>query len=111
MFHKVLHTVPDITKNTKFTCPICNKVFQKHSLRYHLRQHTKEKIFVCQLCQLTFSRKQALKQHLKVMHESEEDQDQNAKEKTKVAPKKTKTKKKKEKTFKCEVCEKEFKLE
>ncbi|XP_054744873.1 zinc finger protein 624 [Anastrepha obliqua] len=68
IFHRLHHTYGPMTKNQVIACPICAKEFRKHSLRCHLRQHTNEKIFACELCELKFSRRHNLKDHMKGVH-------------------------------------------
>lgn len=76
-FHEVLHT-DAIRENKsfggkhkvilKFTCPLCPKVFNKASLRQHLRQHTFERPFVCDECGANFTRQTSLMNHKKNEH-------------------------------------------
>lgn len=78
LFHKVLHTEPimvypneDQGHSSKkrpmpqYKCPICPKMFSKHSLRCHLRIHTKERPYVCDLCNRAFVRKNNWVNHMK----------------------------------------------
>ncbi|KAK4875516.1 hypothetical protein RN001_011938 [Aquatica leii] len=67
LFHKVLHSEPfyeylSDSKESKralpqYKCPICEKLFAKPSLRCHLRIHTKERPYICTLCNAGFVRK------------------------------------------------------
>lgn len=68
IYHGILHSVPNIEKSTKISCPFCSKFFQKLSLRTHLRQHTNEKEFQCKICNMGFVRKSNLNAHLKTIH-------------------------------------------
>ncbi|XP_058816253.1 zinc finger protein 335-like [Topomyia yanbarensis] len=70
LFHEILHsTDPKLAaKSSKITCPFCKKQFSKASLRCHLRQHTDERIFPCELCPMSFTRKANLKNHLSNVH-------------------------------------------
>lgn len=68
IFHRLHHTLGPMAKNQIIACPICTKEFRKHSLRCHLRQHTNEKIFACELCAMKFSRRHNLKDHMKIVH-------------------------------------------
>ncbi|EAT33090.2 AAEL014653-PA [Aedes aegypti] len=75
LYHEILHSsqtvstslgTPDVA--TKITCPLCKKQFAKASLRCHLRQHTDERIFPCELCPMSFTRKANLKNHMVNVH-------------------------------------------
>ncbi|XP_031351620.1 zinc finger protein 624 [Photinus pyralis] len=78
LFHKVLHTEPlyvyadeqesaAIGKRQipQYKCPICEKFYVKSSLRCHIRIHTKERPFVCALCNAGFVRKNNWVLHMK----------------------------------------------
>ncbi|KAK5644831.1 hypothetical protein RI129_006131 [Pyrocoelia pectoralis] len=78
LFHKVLHTEPlyvysDEQESTaigkrqipQYKCPICEKFYIKSSLRCHIRIHTKERPFVCSLCNAGFVRKNNWVLHMK----------------------------------------------
>lgn len=77
IFHEVLHGKPvgkfetnengDMS-NAKYSCPVCHKLFLKHSLRCHLRQHTNERPHACGVCGAAFSRKSNLIFHIKRTH-------------------------------------------
>lgn len=67
LFHKALHQNPSEGKAiSKYKCPICEKVFDKLSLRCHLRVHTKERPFVCTVCGAGFVRKNNWTLHMKI---------------------------------------------
>ncbi|XP_055540251.1 zinc finger protein 236-like [Wyeomyia smithii] len=73
LYHEILHSSnaanePASGKSTKITCPLCKKQFSKASLRCHLRQHTDERIFPCELCPMSFTRKANLKNHVAYVH-------------------------------------------
>ncbi|XP_053692215.1 zinc finger protein 91 [Sabethes cyaneus] len=72
LYHEILHsstaTESGSSKSTKITCPLCKKPFSKASLRCHLRQHTDERIFPCELCPMSFTRKANLKNHVSYVH-------------------------------------------
>ncbi|CAD7085862.1 unnamed protein product [Hermetia illucens] len=68
LYHQVLHNYPRADINTQLPCSICEKTFRKYSLRYHLRQHTNERVFECDQCQMKFSRKYNLKTHVDNIH-------------------------------------------
>lgn len=78
LYHGILHSskvnspdgVPDRT--AKITCPLCKKQFSKASLRCHLRQHTDERIFPCELCTMSFTRKANRKNHVVNVHAAKE---------------------------------------
>ncbi|XP_063922310.1 gastrula zinc finger protein xFG20-1-like [Zophobas morio] len=75
LFHKVLHTEPLVIlpddKDPKkkpiaqYKCPLCDKFFVKASLQPHLRIHTKERPFVCSICNKGFVRKNNWKLHVR----------------------------------------------
>lgn len=69
IFHEMLHKW-SICKSNKIPCPLCNRTFGKNSLRCHLRCHTNERIFKCECddCDLKFTRKSNLKQHIERIH-------------------------------------------
>ncbi|XP_058451746.1 zinc finger protein 236-like [Malaya genurostris] len=72
LFHEILHTTKSASESTKITCPLCKKLFSKASLRCHLRQHTDERIFPCELCPMSFTRKANLKNHVANVHGTKE---------------------------------------
>ena len=52
------------TKEKPFHCELCQKSFvQKSDLQRHNRTHTKEKSFHCELCQKSFAQKSDLQRH------------------------------------------------
>lgn len=67
IFHEMLHKW-EICNDNKIPCPICNRTFGKNSLRCHLRLHTNERIFKCDHCELKFTRKANLKDHIQRIH-------------------------------------------
>lgn len=67
IFHEMLHKW-EICKDNKIPCPICNRTFGKNSLRCHLRLHTNERIFKCDHCEMKFTRKANLKDHIQRIH-------------------------------------------
>lgn len=78
LFHKVLHTDPlfygenNDSKSKpvpRYKCPVCDKIFPKVSLLGHIRQHTEERPFTCNICGKSFARKNNLQYHVK-NHES-----------------------------------------
>uniref|UniRef100_A0A3Q1GWF4 PR/SET domain 15 n=1 Tax=Acanthochromis polyacanthus TaxID=80966 RepID=A0A3Q1GWF4_9TELE len=96
-----LHSVPDsgvVLKRHKarehkriYRCALCNKVFQNSSnLNRHIRSHG-GKLFKCDECDKLFSRKESLKQHISYKH--------------------SKTMPDQEYKYKCNTCEKSFRLE
>ncbi|XP_055390394.1 zinc finger protein 729-like [Condylostylus longicornis] len=70
IFHEILHNLPSNFnyKLSKLSCPMCSKMFRKHSLRLHLRIHTNERIFECPHCKMAFVRKYNLKEHIDYIH-------------------------------------------
>lgn len=87
----------DITKTDKLPCPICNRCFRKNSLRCHLRLHTDERIFKCNECMQSFTRKSNLKEHIQRIHLKQ------------LTEKQSKSKNGQELSFGCSICEKQFK--
>lgn len=67
IFHEMLHKW-EICNDNKIPCPICNRTFGKNSLRCHLRLHTNERIFECENCEMKFTRKANLKDHIQNIH-------------------------------------------
>lgn len=75
LFHKALHSEQVIfqedNKDSKvkpiarYKCPICDKIFPKVSLLGHIRQHTQERPFTCNICGNSFARKNNLQYHIK----------------------------------------------
>ncbi|XP_008545476.1 zinc finger protein 99 isoform X1 [Microplitis demolitor] len=77
IFHQALHagTVqvysekPGSSKSPQtYRCPVCQKIFPKFSLRYHIFRHTREKPYRCSKCTESFSRKSALTFHITESH-------------------------------------------
>ncbi|XP_044599272.1 zinc finger protein 845-like isoform X2 [Cotesia glomerata] len=77
IFHQALHagTVeiysekPGSSKTPPtYRCPVCQKIFSKASLRFHILRHTREKPYRCSKCMESFSRKSALTVHVTECH-------------------------------------------
>ncbi|XP_050304904.1 chromosome alignment-maintaining phosphoprotein 1 [Anthonomus grandis grandis] len=50
----------------KYKCPLCDKFFPKLSLLPHVRQHTKERPYICSTCNASFTKKNTLHYHEKI---------------------------------------------
>ncbi|XP_055907356.1 zinc finger protein 546 [Eupeodes corollae] len=72
IFHRIIHSEGGLealeSSGSKIKCQLCEKSFPKHSLRHHLRQHTNEKIFQCEICKRSFSRRHNYKEHMEYVH-------------------------------------------
>ena len=56
----------------EFACPFCSRVMKSTShMRVHIRAHTGEKPFACELCQFASAQKSDLKKHMRKMHRME----------------------------------------
>lgn len=91
LYHEILHSSKmDSTalEAAKITCPLCKKQFSKASLRCHLRQHTDERIFPCELCPMSFTRKANLKNHVANVHTRKQQvNDDDSANQTTITPK------------------------
>uniref|UniRef100_A0A1I8NLS9 C2H2-type domain-containing protein n=1 Tax=Stomoxys calcitrans TaxID=35570 RepID=A0A1I8NLS9_STOCA len=70
IYHRIFHVISPMGSKELIKCPLCEKNFRKQSLRCHLRQHTNEKIFACDICDAKYSRPQNLKEHKDRAHSS-----------------------------------------
>jgi formate dehydrogenase maturation protein FdhE len=53
MVHLILHEDPvEEGGESKYLCPLCRRAFLKDSLMNHVKTHTGERPFLCQLCDL-----------------------------------------------------------
>lgn len=66
---KWLYQVELSLNKHKFKCAICCKLFErKQTLKIHMRVHTREKPFACNICNRQFSVCSNLKRHVKNIH-------------------------------------------
>lgn len=109
IFHRLLHTSGGpISKNQLIDCPLCSKSFRKQSLRCHLRQHTNEKIFACEFCNLKFARRHNLKNHVNLLHLQPQEKESISKETTSAANKKVEEKTNEQAAYQCDTCGKVY---
>lgn len=98
-----------IYKRTLHECPVCSKKTQH--LKEHMRSHTKEKPFKCELCDMEFSSRSNRSRHIKI-HLNDRPHVCEICNRAFTIRHKLKTHMKTHSTetpFKCELCEKSFK--
>ncbi|CAD7000617.1 unnamed protein product [Ceratitis capitata] len=110
IFHRLHHTLGPLSKTQIIECPICSKEFRKYSLRCHLRQHTNEKNFICEVCDMKFARSHNLKDHMKSVHGVPVDEGMSVELTTSANPEPTTAKKPKKLSSElaCSSCPKTF---
>ena len=53
----------------QFECPFCQKIMRTgDKMRRHIRIHTGERPYTCQICGQTFNQNSALQTHIKGQH-------------------------------------------
>lgn len=108
IFHEMLHKW-EICNDNKIPCPICNRTFGKNSLRCHLRLHTNERIFKCDHCEMSFTRRANLKDHIQRIHlKKVPAKKPSAKRSTTKSSTTTKAAADDERLFGCSLCERQF---
>lgn len=115
IFHEMLHKW-NICNDNKIPCPICNRTFGKNSLRCHLRLHTNERIFQCNQCDLKFTRKANLKEHIQRIHlkqkrtgpKKQSSTTNRLKQKSSSSPQQQQLQQNNEQLFECSICEKKI---
>ncbi|WAR17152.1 ZN554-like protein [Mya arenaria] len=67
--HGIMYIVCLFVVSKKHVCPLCEKAFKgKGDLTRHLRIHTGEKPFKCEICGRSFTQKSVLKSHSITVH-------------------------------------------
>ena len=57
------------TNEKPYECDVCDKAFRHSSgLKYHMRIHTKEKPYECDVCEKRFTQSSSLKTHVRTQH-------------------------------------------
>lgn len=107
IFHEMLHKW-NICNDNKIPCPICNRTFGKNSLRCHLRLHTNERIFKCDHCELKFTRKANLKEHVQRIHLGKFIAKRPSSQLNRLSQKTLLSSRSNEQMFECSICEKKF---
>lgn len=57
-----------LRSHVEIECSICNKIFTKQSINEHMRVHSPENLFKCDLCKHSTTRKGNLKTHIEKVH-------------------------------------------
>lgn len=106
IFHEMLHKW-NVGNDNKIPCPICDRTFSKISLRCHLRLHTNERIFECDHCELKFTRKANLKEHIQRIHIKKASTNKKVPT-SRSQSKRSSSTPRNDRLFTCSICEKSF---
>lgn len=85
--NKSNHEKHPLNDNYFSSCPVCSKAIKYRLMRQHMKSHTEERSYCCEICGASFSESDNFIRHKRVQHSESSDQ-----------------------IYQCQTCEKSFKI-